>query len=58
MVVYYGYGGIMKTKVECPNCGEIIDGIIEKTEPWWTYYAYCDECGYITTESEWKEVTE
>jgi len=46
----------MKTKVICPLCEKIVDGEIEKTFPWWSYYAYCEDCKYPITESEWEEV--
>ena len=49
---------MIKCKVRCPICGKVIEGEVEKTYPWWTYYAYCQECDYHITESEWQEVKE
>jgi C4-type Zn-finger protein len=44
-----------KVKVKCPECGKITDGIIEYLIPFNSYCAYCENCNYHITESEWEE---
>lgn len=55
-----------KIKVKCPRCGQTVEGEVNrylinpKHNPTFIYrhYAYCKECDYHITESEWEEIKE
>lgn len=40
----------------CPNCQSIQIAEVEHTIPWWGYTHICNECEYMTMESEWQNV--
>ena len=46
-----------KVKIECPSCKAICDAVEVKRhgEPFASFVHTCD-CGYVITESEWREV--
>jgi hypothetical protein len=42
--------------ISCPECGEIQEGTVKHTWPWWTYLHQCNKCDYWIMESEWDVV--
>lgn len=50
----------MKTSTEtiqCPECKEIQQAIVEHTDPWPTKIHHC-KCGHVIMESDWNVVEE
>lgn len=43
--------------IECPNCGEVQNAVVEHLHPWNSYVHVC-ACGYTIMESEWTKVHE
>lgn len=48
--------GTHKEKIQCPECDEIQEAVVEHTVIWNSYVHECKNCKYIITESEWNKV--
>lgn len=46
--------------IHCPKCGSVLSGMIisKHGNPFDVYDAYCPDCDYFVTESEWETVEE
>lgn len=51
---------IKNEKIICPKCSKVVIGTISEVSGYHflSYYAYCNECDYIITESEWEKCDE